>query len=310
MIQFAELFKDCLSQFRETPEFGILNNVRAGHESLSAQERQSIIDGVERTFTPMFEQIRADASSLTDSDLVFCVLTGMGVGNTTIADCLTISPHTVRVRKHRLRDKLPASWYDVFYGDGNYEEPVNEVSHKSRLPFVREISNCFRNYFNTNGRASRLEYFSFYFFTVAVIYAFFHVQGVLYSLSYNASDRAVDGFVFVILHVITWIILLGVMAPMLTVTARRLHDLNCSGWLSLLLWGLPCAFVLFDSIYFLVYHGVLFGQIEVPAKFEEYVLTLVRFIFHFLNVMFFVQLLVFSIRGTKGANDYGADPLQ
>ena len=170
MIQFAELFNDCLSRFRETPEFSILNKHRAGSESLSAQERQSIIDGVESTFAPLFDKIKADASSLTDSDLVFCVLSNLGVGATTIADCLTISPHTVRVRKHRLREKLPASWYDVFYGEVGYEEEAQvEVSHKSPLPFLGEIVECYRNFFNIKGRSPRNVYLCFLIFTGIVV---------------------------------------------------------------------------------------------------------------------------------------------
>ena len=154
MIQFADLFKDCLSRFRETPEFGILSNYRVGAGNLSVQNRQAIINSVENTFAPLFDQIKADASSLTDSDLVFCVLCNMGIGAATIADCLTISPHTVRVRKHRLREKLPASWYDVFYGESDhssFDKPAK------RMSFPNSVSHCFRNYFNIKGRARRSE---------------------------------------------------------------------------------------------------------------------------------------------------------
>lgn len=310
MIQFADLFKDCMSQFRETPEFTILNKHRVQGESLTAQERQAIFDSVELMFAPLFDQIKSDASSLTDSDLVFCVLSNIGIGATTIADCLTISPHTVRVRKHRMREKLPASWYDVFYGEGgNDEEPVVEVSHESRLPFVREISDCFRNYFNTKGRASRLEYFCFYFFWLGMVYVASKLTHVLYVLSYNASGRAVDGPIFVFLHVIVWIILLGVMPPMITVTARRLHDLNCSGWLSLLLCGLPCAILVTDTVLVTIFSDQFYGFIVPSPSFFQYILTPVEIAFHLLHVMFLVQILVFSIKGTKGTNDYGLDPL-
>lgn len=314
MIRFADLFNDCLSRFRETPEYIILINNSPDDDGLSAQERQAIIDSVEHTFAPLFGKIKADASSITNSDLVFCVLTGIGVGTPMIADCLTISPHTVRVRKHRLREKLPATWYEVFYGEGEteteeVEEPVDEVSHKPQLPFVRDISNGFRNYFNTNGRASRSEYFCFYFFWVIVTYVSFYLQQQLYCLSYNASNCAADGFFFVLLHVIIWIVLLGIMPPMLTITVRRLHDLNCSGWLSLLICGLPCAILIADNILGAVFTDEFFGRAARPLNFRYYVLKPIRFGYHILNGMFFVQLLIFSIRGTKGTNDYGPDPL-
>ena len=304
MIQFADLFKECMSQFRETPEFSILSKHRTGGDCLSAQDRQSIIDSVERSFAPLFDQIRTDASSLTDTDLVFCVLSNIGVGATTIADCLTISPRTVRVRKHRMRDKLPASWYDFFYGEGaDYEaaERADEAvaEDKPKLPFVGQISYCFRNYFNTKGRAGRSEYFSFFFFTALVLFGVLHLDAFLYVISFNGTGDAFDDPFFALLHVISWIIMVGVMIPMMTVTARRLHDLNYSGWLALLFCGLPCAILLADVALGAIYCEVFFGRVVASNEFTQYVLIPISIGYKVLWVMFFLQILFFSFRGSR-----------
>ena len=312
MIQFADLFKECMSQFRETPEFSILSKHHTGGDCLSAQDRQAIIDCVERTFAPMFDQIRTDASSLTDTDLVFCVLSNIGVGATTIADCLTISPRTVRVRKHRMRDKLPASWYDFFYGEGADYDAAEEADYeaaegadeavaedKPKLPFVGQISYCFRNYFNTKGRAGRSEYFCFFFFTALVLFGVLHLETLLYVISFNVTGDAFDDPVFVLLHVISWIIMVGVMIPMMTVTARRLHDLNCSGWLALLFCGLPCAILLADVALGAIYCEMFFGRIVASNEFVQYVLIPISIGHKVLWVMFFLQILVFSFRGSR-----------
>lgn len=303
MIQFADLFKECMSQFRETPEFSILSKHRMGGDCFSAHDRQSIIDSVERSFAPLFDQIRTDASSLTDTDLVFCVLSNIGVGATTIADCLTISPHTVRVRKHRMRDKLPASWYDFFYGEGTDEAAAGAdeavAEDKPKLPFVGQIAYCFRNYFNTKGRAGRSEYFSFFFFTMLVLFGVLHLDALLYVISFNGTGDAFDDPFFALLHVISWIIMVGVMIPMMTVTARRLHDLNYSGWLALLFCGLPCAILLADVALGAIYCEVFFGRVVASNEFTQYVLIPISIGYKVLWVMFFLQILFFSFRGSR-----------
>lgn len=292
MIQFAELFNDCLSRFRETPEYITLNNNRPDGDGLSAQERQAIIDSVEHTFARLFDKIKADASSLTDSDLVFCVLSYLGIGATTIADCLTISPRTVRVRKHRLREKLPASWYDVFYGEGELvEEPVRQG-----LPILREIGACFRNYFRIEGRASRMEYFCFLFFTVIVVLTNNSFDNFLYHFTYTVSGTATVGFFTVLLHVISWIVMIGILIPMYTVTVRRLHDLNCSGSLALLFCGLPSAIVIAQRTLQLFFLDEIFGGMSMPYDTALYVMVPLHYSNTVLYIMFFVQLLVFSIK--------------
>ena len=303
MIQFADLFKECMSQFRETPEFSILSKHCMGDDCFSAQDRQAIIDCVERTFAPMFDQIRTDASSLTDTDLVFCVLSNIGVGATTIADCLTISPRTVRVRKHRMRDKLPASWYDFFYGEGTDEAAAGAdeavAEDKPKLPSVGQIAYCFRNYFNTKGRAGRSEYFSFFFFTALVLFGVLHLDALLYVISFNGTGDAFDDPFFALLHVISWIITVGVMIPMMTVTARRLHDLNYSGWLALLFCGLPCAILLADVALGAIYCEMFFGRVVASNEFTQYVLIPISIGYKVLWVMFFLQILFFSFRGSR-----------
>lgn len=294
MTQFADLFKDCLSRFSETPEFSILNKHRAKGESLSAQDRQAIIDSVERLFSPLFDQIKTDVSSLTDSDLVFCVLSNIGIGATTIADCLTISPHTVRVRKHRLREKLPATWYDVFYGE---EGSTVEVTPK-RMAFTKAISHCFGNYFNTKGRAHRSEALYFLLFaTIVILFAnSIDDKVMLFSSLVHKGDPSYNKWA-IVFHAICWIVMLWVMIPLYTVTVRRLHDLNCKAWPAALLTGLPCAIIVAIKVLVTVHADVFLMNKPTDPNFAFTVIYPIGYSQILLYILYLVQIIVFSIKG-------------
>lgn len=79
---------------------------------------------------------------------------------------------------------------------------------------VEAIKSCFQKYGSIKGRASRSEYWWFYLFCMVLIFTFLLIdpsQVLLFLAS----------IVFVI--------------PGLTVTIRRLHDFNLSGWWALVL---------------------------------------------------------------------------
>ena len=91
------------------------------------------------------------------------------------------------------------------------------------MNFQKSIETCFKNYFVFDGRAKRSELWWF------VLFCFL--------------AGAVTAFVDVILFGFTWeqygpmntIFQLGVFIPSLSVGARRLHDINKSGWWQLLI---------------------------------------------------------------------------
>lgn len=79
------------------------------------------------------------------------------------------------------------------------------------MTFTDSIQVCFRKYVEFNGRASRSE---FWWWTLFVIVA---------SLLADALLRRLGG-----------VVTLATLLPSIAVTARRLHDINRSGWWQLI----------------------------------------------------------------------------
>ena len=80
------------------------------------------------------------------------------------------------------------------------------------MDLQNSIKTCgVKKYANFNGRASRSEFWWFYLFTILV-----WIVG------------------FVINPVVELIFIIGLLLPYIAVTARRLHDINKSGWWQLL----------------------------------------------------------------------------
>ena len=83
------------------------------------------------------------------------------------------------------------------------------------MTFVESISTCFNKYATFEGRATRSEYWWFVLFTWLV------------SLATGMVNETLSG-----------LFSLAVLLPSLAVGARRLHDIDKSGWF-LLLWLIP-----------------------------------------------------------------------
>jgi uncharacterized membrane protein YhaH (DUF805 family) len=83
------------------------------------------------------------------------------------------------------------------------------------MTFSESISTCFSKYAMFDGRASRSEFWWFFLFTFLV----------------SAATSSVN-------ETLSGLFSLGVLLPSLAVGARRLHDVNKSGWF-LLLWLIP-----------------------------------------------------------------------
>jgi uncharacterized membrane protein YhaH (DUF805 family) len=92
------------------------------------------------------------------------------------------------------------------------------------MGFGESIKHVFSNMTNFSGRASRSEFWWFYLFIVIV--------GTI--LSIIASATGADSSSGFGVNVITFIIYVILVLATLSVSVRRLHDSNKSGWLVLL----------------------------------------------------------------------------
>ena len=84
------------------------------------------------------------------------------------------------------------------------------------ISFGEAISSFFRNYVTFSGRASRSEFWYSYLFIIIVAV----LTGIVDILVGNEAVSSLWN--------------LAVLLPTLAMTARRLHDINRSGWLQLL----------------------------------------------------------------------------
>ncbi|MCM1021235.1 MAG: DUF805 domain-containing protein [Muribaculum sp.] len=95
--------------------------------------------------------------------------------------------------------------------------------NQTKVTFFSAIKSAFTvNYCNFRGRATRPEYFYLLYIYVIVISSFVLT---LVEVGKGASELVVNGMsVFTVL----------MLSPMLSLTARRFHDIGHSGWWSIL----------------------------------------------------------------------------
>ena len=97
------------------------------------------------------------------------------------------------------------------------------------MNFAESVKTCFKKYANFNGRASRSEFWYFWLFNYAT-------YAILIILALNIS---LNFFYFL------GVFFLVNLIPFIAVIARRLHDVNKSGWLQIL----PIPFSVLDRIF-------------------------------------------------------------
>ena len=133
------------------------------------------------------------------------------------------------------------------------------------MGFIEAVKICLGKYAQFNGRASRSE---FWFFTL-FLFIYLFVAGFLLGIV-GASDEAFG--------VATLVLLIPVFIPGIAVAARRLHDINQSGWMQ-------CIFI-----------PGFFADVLLGTGYVIYIMTLALYAFWF------------SQAGKKMKNRFGAAP--
>ena len=82
------------------------------------------------------------------------------------------------------------------------------------MSFLDAISICLSKYATFQGRASRSEFWWFYLFTI-MVYAILYPLGI---------------FVSSLFFILYFLFFIATFIPSISVTIRRLHDTNHSGW--------------------------------------------------------------------------------
>tara|TARA_Y100000758_G_C15919677_1_gene374729 strand:- start:180 stop:605 length:426 start_codon:yes stop_codon:yes gene_type:complete len=108
------------------------------------------------------------------------------------------------------------------------------------MSFIQSVETCLKKYVDFNGKASRSEYWWFFLFNFLVVTVGAIADAILLGTSSDSTG------------IIQLLVTFGLLLPGLAVGARRLHDINKSGWWQLLWLG---SFVLIPLIYIIYLHA-------------------------------------------------------
>ena len=133
------------------------------------------------------------------------------------------------------------------------------------MGFIEAVKICLSKYAQFNGRASRPEFWYFFLF----FFIYFFIAGFL--LGMVAVSDEVFGLA-------TLVLIIPIFIPSIAVAARRLHDINQSGWMQ-------CIFI-----------PGFFADELLGTGWVIYILTFALYAFWF------------SQAGKKGKNRFGAQP--
>jgi hypothetical protein len=173
---------------------------RSRDSRLSFDERMAVTRSVETAFSPMFLQLKTESPSLSESDLIYCALVAAGLSPVVIADCLSISKDSLRMRKIRVKEKLSLSWAELLFPkcDDNVAQHISgadestillrknqlnaKVMETRKITFGQAVKLGFRNCFRFSGRASRSEFWYFILFYSILFYVLFIAIGLVLPL--------------------------------------------------------------------------------------------------------------------------------
>ena len=325
------LLEECSAAFKETEEYRILSTYTERDNRFTFDERLAITKSVEQTFKPFFDKMKADVPALSDTDLLFCALSTQGLETVAIAECFSVTKEAVRVRKYRLREKLSDKWFTLLFGETKrynsasvtlHTEPATETEiplptepnknakvMKEKMSFGKAVATCFSKLFTFNGRARRSEYWYFSLFLIilqAVVMAGGEVFDTL--LSFGQSQGADVSIKFAgsyVQQIFEWVLCF----MLLSVTVRRLHDIDCNGWFVLLLYVLPVIIIKIEATALYSANFGLDSSVVSPDVIAGALKSHLIIIF-FVSIVLIASLIIFCKPGTEGPNSYGADPIR
>ena len=331
MEELTALLEECSAAFKETEEYRILSAYTTRDSRFTFDERLAITKSVEQTFKPFFDKMKADVPTLSYTDLLFCALSTQGLDTVAIAECFSVTKEAVRIRKYRLREKLSDKWFTMLFRETKrynsasvtlHVEPAPETEIplptepiknakvlKEKMTFGKAVATCFSKLFTFKGRARRSEYWCFMLFIIilqSVIMAGCELFDTMTSIGQSqGADVTIKFAGSYLQRILLWVLyFMG-----LTVTVRRLHDVDCNGWFVLLLYILPIIIMEIESASFDTIGQSFDSSVVAPnvvaGAFKSHVI-----IMYFVVADLIASLIIFCKPGTEGPNSYGADPIR
>ena len=273
-----EKLQSCLAQFRQMPEASMLIEYRSRQNRLTFDDRMAVTRCIEKTFAPVFLDMRAESPSLSESDLIFCALAAAGFKPEVISDCISISKESLRMRRKRIKEKLSPFWAEQLFPEAEtvtktvtktvtgkcYDNGTQHISgaddtdlllrqnqsnakvmKTKKITFGEAIKSGFRNMFKFTGRASRTEFWYFILFYTLVFYTLGIVVSFLIPFVMLKTQHPITPeSALMIVSFIAFILII----PLVSITVRRLHDSERKGaWV--LSYLLPMIIAMVSVIY-------------------------------------------------------------
>ena len=269
-----EKLQSCLAQFRQMPEASMLIEYRSRQNRLTFDDRMAVTRCIEKTFAPVFLDMRAESPSLSESDLIFCALAAAGFKPEVISDCISISKESLRMRRKRIKEKLSPFWAEQLFPEAEtvtktvtgkcYDNGTQHISgadeadillrqnqsnakvmETKKITFGEAINSGFRNMFKFTGRASRTEFWYFILFYTLVFYTLGIVVSYLIPFVMLKTQHPITPeSALMIVSFIAFILII----PLVSITVRRLHDSERKGaWV--LSYLLPMIIAMVSVIY-------------------------------------------------------------
>lgn len=131
-----------------------------------------------------------------------------------------------------------------------------------------------KKYFQFSGRANRKEYivFTVFFFLLCKFLELFVFSDLVNSDIRSMNFYEIESYIYIALFFVLFLFI-----PSLSITVRRLHDLNLNGWWVLFIYLLTMLYIIF---------------------FKQYV-----FLFGYI-----IDTPLLILKGTSGTNKYGEPP--
>ena len=329
-----QLLNECHEAFSATESARILTLYRSRDNRLSFDERLSITKEIEKVFYPVYLELRNINPSLTDWDLMLSVLSYEGFSVSVIAECFSVSNDAVRMRKSRLREKLPQEWFSLIFhtvtkmyqdqchnsvtenvsgpedaaillASENQNQSAMEKNEPIKMTFGQAILKGLVGIVKFRGRASRAEFWYYSLFcliTQILLFAVFMMKDYI-------SNLHVGYYMGLIILGISILLAISHCA----VSVRRIQDTERNGWMWFGTYLTPWLILIVSFVWKVEYDVSLRNREPLPQLPDKFVMNWWTAIYIIDLVILLIVLIVTIIqycrKGTEGPNIYGPDPL-
>ena len=328
------LLLECHRQFSETESARILTLYRSRDNRLTFDERLFITKEIEKVFYPVFLELRNVNPSLTDWDLLLSVLSYEGFSVSVIAECFSVSNDAVRMRKSRLREKLPQEWFSLIFhtvtkmyqdqchdsvtdnisasddaaiplASENQNQSEMEQSEPIKMNFWRATIKGLTGIVKFRGRASRAEFWYYSLFCLIMQVFLFAV----FLLKDSINNFHVQYYMGLILLGISILVAISHCA----VSVRRIQDTERNGWMWFGTYLTPWLVLIVSFVWKVEYDVSLRNRTPEPGLPDKFVMNWWTAIFIIdlivLLIVMIATVIQYCRKGTEGPNIYGHDPL-